>query len=130
MLGSTSAADLAYAQRCDRAAEVAIDTGNTKGIVPTITIEDADKLKEVTKAAADEDGTPQPPGHMPAAQAPQIPDWYQVGWRAVSKIDQGPLPEGEEKERSVLELFLSEQYYGAWYHNAALIVFVGLSPCF
>ncbi|KAH9948433.1 C2 domain-containing protein [Amylocystis lapponica] len=33
-----------------------------------------------------------------------------------------PTKQGEEKDKSVLALFLSEQFYGEWYHNAALIV--------
>lgn len=70
------------------------------------------------------DDTPTPPGGMPTAPAANIPDWYKVGWRAVSGIDLPPLAEGEEKDRSILHLFLSEQFYGDWYHNAAIIVFV------
>ncbi len=61
---------------------------------------------------------------MPQTLASNIPDWYTVGWRSVSGIDQPALAEGEEKDRSVLNLFLTEQFYGDWYHNAAIIVFV------
>jgi len=42
----------------------------------------------------------------------------------MSGIDIPPLPEGEERDRGVLDMFLSEQFYGAWYHNGAVIVFV------
>ncbi len=64
------------------------------------------------------------PGALPDVRAPEIPDWYKVGWRATSGIDNPPLEEGEEKDKGVLAMFLSEQYYGDWYHNAAIIFFV------
>ncbi|KAG2350711.1 tricalbin [Suillus weaverae] len=92
--------------------------------VPAITIENADeptneerqKLGSVTPSAAI-------PGEYPSGLAPAIPDWYKVGWRAVANIDAPPLEEGEEKDNHILQLFLAEQYYGQWYHNAALIFF-------
>jgi Ca2+-dependent lipid-binding protein len=62
---------------------------------------------------------------MPDGPAPTIPDWYKVGWRSVGGID-NELPEGEAKELSLLETFVDEQYYGDWYHNAALVFFVSL----
>ena len=98
-----------------------MDTGKTN-VMPTITIEDVDKLEEVQETT-----TPlqqQPPGAMPVGPAPPIPDWYKVGWRAVSGIDEPALPEGEAKDKTVLDAFLKEQYYGDWYHNAAIIVVV------
>lgn len=104
----------------DTSAELAVDTGNPN-IVPTINIEDMDK------AAAEESLSPlqqQPPGAMPAGRAPPIPDWYKVGWRAVSRVDDPAVPEGEAKEKTVLDAFLKEQFYGDWYHNAAIIVVV------
>ena len=61
---------------------------------------------------------------MPAGPAPEIPDWYKLGWRDVSGIDRPALQEGEEKDKAVLDLFLSEQFYGEWYHNAALVIVV------
>lgn len=64
------------------------------------------------------------PGALPDGIAPEIPDWYRIGWRQMSGIDDPPLAEGQEKDKGVLELFLSEQFYGSWYHDAALIVFV------
>ncbi|TFK57601.1 tricalbin [Heliocybe sulcata] len=99
--------------------ELAIDAG-ASNIVPTITIEDAD-----TELMSDGQTAPQPemPGGMPAGPAPAIPDWYKVGWRAAGGIDEPELPEGEEKDRQVLDLFISEQYYGDWYHNATIIFF-------
>ena len=104
-------------------AEVAIDTG-TAHILPTITIEDVDKhIADDAKPQLPDQPEPQLPGAIPSAPPPQIPDWYKVGWRAVGGIDV-PQSEGVEKDHSILALFLHEQYYGDWYHNAALIFFV------
>ncbi|KAJ7462762.1 C2 domain-containing protein [Mycena galericulata] len=101
------------------ARELTVETGKSS-VVPTIIVEDMDDEK--TPHEHEHDDTPQPPGALgPAAAA--IPDWYLVGWRQASRIDAAPLAEGEEQDRGVLDLFLGEQFYGAWYHNAALIVF-------
>ncbi|KAH7918365.1 tricalbin, partial [Leucogyrophana mollusca] len=113
--------------------EVAIDTGNSD-VVPTITVEDADKT---TKEEHEKNGdastaaAPAPaPGAFPAGPAPAIPDWYKVGWRAAANIDRPPLEQGEEKDKTILQMFLYEQYYGEWYHNAALIFFAVFSSHF
>jgi len=110
---------------------LALDKGNSD-TVPTISISsaDADDDAKQPKAAGNslKPSNPKPeassPGAMPNGSAPQIPDWYIAGWRAASGIDKPPLEEGEEKDKSVLDVFLSEQFYGQWYHNAALVVFV------
>lgn len=102
-------------------------------MVPTISVQDVDLDLETAKQKPSNGASLQPadddvekvPGALPAGPAPAIPDWYVVGWRQASGIDEPPLPEGEEKEKKLLDLFISEQFYGAWYHNAALIVFVG-----
>lgn len=83
---------------------------------------------EQTVAAAQDEGQAIP-GALPDGVAPPIPDWYKVGWRQASGIDEAPLTEGEEKDKGVLDLFLSEQFYGSWYHNAAVILFVGPTIC-
>lgn len=103
--------------------ELTIETGKSN-VVPTITVEDIDAPK--TPNEEEHDDTPQPPGGLGAA-ASAIPDWYRVGWRQASQVDAAPLTEGEELDKGVLHMFLSEQYYGSWYHNAAVIVVVG--PC-
>ena len=64
------------------------------------------------------------PGAFPAKPVPTIPEWYTVGWRQNCSIDKPPVPEGEEKDNNILHTFIGEQYYGAWYHNAGIIVFV------
>ena len=101
--------------------EVALDQG-AGSVVPTITIEDVDKAKTDSSA---KDDAPAPPGAMPAGAAPPIPDWYKVGWRDFTPPDTS----GEDQDASqarMMHSFISEQYYGDWYHNAALIVFVRL----
>ncbi|THV06045.1 tricalbin [Dendrothele bispora CBS 962.96] len=110
--------------------EVQIDRGHSH-VVPTISIEDVDSDKtkpppqqeDSPPLPAVEDDTPSPPGNIPSSEAPLIPDWYKIGWRQVSGVDDPPLPEGEEKDLNILSQFLSEQFYGEWYHNAAIIVF-------
>ena len=90
--------------------------------MPTITVSDADVTSKIEHEQRDD--TPAPVGAMPAGVAPAIPDWYKVGWRQVGGIDTEPLAAGEAKDLSVLQIFLGEQFYGEWYWNAALIVFV------
>lgn len=59
------------------------------------------------------------PGSIPAASTPEgsIPDWYKVGWRSVSGVDE-PRPTSTTAERSLLAEWVSEQSYGTMYHNA------------
>lgn len=124
---------------------IAVDTGNSN-VVPTITIEDVDNVAHVsgrtngnanghtppspTGSTASQQSSPDvptPPGAIPTTPAPAIPDWYKVGWRAVADIDSPASTEGEERDKTILEMFLNEQLYGDWYHNAALIVVVSVS---
>ncbi|OSD05892.1 tricalbin [Trametes coccinea BRFM310] len=126
------------------AKELTVDTGKAKAsVLPTITIEDVDRNRHAngngeplekspaspttpawpaspTSSTSPKD--PEVPGAMPDGPAPAIPDWYKLGWRDVSGIDDPTLAEGEEKDKEVLALFIKEQFYGEWYHNAALIV--------
>jgi len=95
----------------------------TSTAVPTITIDDADTAdKGPAGTALPKTDIPTIPGAMPDQPLPTIPDWFRVGWRQVSGVDD-ELSE-ELKERAVLDSFLSDQFYGSWYHNAAVIVFV------
>ena len=104
-----------------RSAGIALSTGDSD-VVPTITVSDADVTSKMEHEQHDD--TPTPVGAMPAGVAPAIPDWYKVGWRQVGGIDTEPIAAGEAKDLSVLQIFLGEQFYGEWYWNAALIVFV------
>lgn len=118
-----------------------VDTQGEPQPVPTIVIEDlGDGDKKLTanpelpapaespksdSPIVEDDGAGQEgvPGAIPAKPVYEIPDWYKVGWRQASGIDQ-PVIEGEEKDKSVLAMFLNEQFYGEWYHNAGIIIFV------
>ncbi|TFK30388.1 transmembrane protein [Coprinopsis marcescibilis] len=126
------------------APERAIDSSPANGnsrVIPTILIEDSDAedKKVVAKdtqqvaekvQAAESNGTAIMPGGVPAKEASEIPDWYIVGWRQMAGLDKPPLAEGEEREKHILEQFVSEQYYGSWYHNAAVIVVAVLASHF
>jgi hypothetical protein len=94
--------------------ELAVDPGSD-GPIPTITIEDVDK--EGVKDA------PRIPGQLPASKAPLIPDWYKVGWRAFTDLDK-PLEDDDQRQLRLMNSWISEQYYGQWYYNAAVIIFV------
>lgn len=115
--------------------EVKLAPPTNPSTIPTITIEDADgEQPKVVASGTDQSAeavqeeSANIPGALPTSAAPTIPDWYRIGWRQVSGIDDAPLPEGEAKDKSVLDMFLSEQFYGAWYHNAAVIVVVRNEP--
>ncbi|KAJ6501679.1 C2 domain-containing protein [Mycena vitilis] len=106
------------------ARELTVESGKSN-VVPTITVEDADDEK-TADASEDHDDTPQPPGAL-SGPAGAIPDWYKVGWRQALRLDAVPLAEGEdqveqEQDKGVLDMFLGEQFYGSWYHNAAVII--------
>ncbi|KAL1677515.1 C2 domain-containing protein [Schizophyllum commune] len=104
--------------------EVSIDTGaGASKIVPTIKIEDHDSDKEATVVDPEEADTPKPPGDMPSGPAPEIPDWYIVGWRQMSHIDEVDPEDETQRDKSALAELVSEQYYGEWFHNAAIIIF-------
>lgn len=105
--------------------EVKLDTGGPPG-PPTITLEDFDKVGEEGKTSQTVPAQPNDqsiPGTIPDGPAPNIPDWYRVGWRAVSQIDQ-PIAEGEQRDRDIIAMFVDDMYYGQWYHNAGIIFFV------
>ncbi|KAI9615270.1 hypothetical protein KEM48_005698 [Puccinia striiformis f. sp. tritici PST-130] len=57
--------------------------------------------------------------------SPKIPDWYKIGWAAQieSVVDLSKSDQDELKHLDILETFLSEVYYGTWFHNAAVIFF-------
>ncbi|GAA5871970.1 hypothetical protein JCM16303_000930 [Sporobolomyces ruberrimus] len=81
----------------------------------------------------DEDGTENPPGAMPEKEPePQmireIPSWFQIGWTGQ---DRSLFLSPEEKtNRAILEDFVSDAYYGQWYHNAGIMVFCVVSTHF
>ncbi|KAG8709183.1 hypothetical protein FRC08_018492 [Ceratobasidium sp. 394] len=108
-------------ERKEEARELVVDAGGPP-VAPTITIEDVDKAtKEVLAESNTQNGQPMP-GAIPTGPAPAIPDWYKVGWRAHAGIDNPP-PTEEERDKGIIDMYLSEMYYGDWYHNAAVIFF-------
>ncbi|CCA70918.1 related to TCB3-protein localized to membranes, bud-enriched [Serendipita indica DSM 11827] len=106
---------------------LAVPATKAPPIVPTLTVEDVDATETAEAKAAEKSPhsavseTSTTPGDLPAKKAPVIPDWYKIGWRQVSGIDE-PMAEGEERDRGILFQFIDEQYYGEWYHNAAIII--------
>ncbi|KAH6917432.1 transmembrane protein [Coprinopsis sp. MPI-PUGE-AT-0042] len=114
----------------ERAVSVSNGT-NGQRVIPTIQIQDHDGdakviardteqvAEDVQLEAAGEQGVP---GAIPSSAVGAIPDWYIVGWRQAAGLDKAPVLEGEEKDKGILEQYLSEQFYGSWYHNAAVIV--------
>ncbi|KIJ45255.1 hypothetical protein M422DRAFT_207610 [Sphaerobolus stellatus SS14] len=122
--------------------ELSIDTGRGAPLPPTITISDVDKqLADAAEKPAPKVSSVPPspksavtdkhstPGDLPDGPAPAIPDWYVVGWRAASGVDNGP-PSEEQAIEHLLGSFLKEQFYGDWYHNAAVIFFAVIASHF
>jgi hypothetical protein len=114
-----------------RSTELSMAGNNSAPVVPTIVVEDLGDGPKVTAADTQQDAqniqedeaAAAVPGALPSKLVGNIPDWYKVGWRHMSGIDKHPLSE-EERDKGVLDLFLSEHYYGDWYHNAGIIIFV------
>ena len=98
--------------------ELPVDTGNSS-VVPTITVHGVEAHPNDVATIVQPAETP---GSFDAAPY-VIPDWYKVGWRAAGGLD-SPELQGEAKDAAILSVFLNEQYYGDWYHNAGLIFFV------
>jgi hypothetical protein len=71
-------------------------------------VEDANKLDATKKEPlSPTEGETQLPGGLTGA-APHLPSWYKVGWRDVTGVD-APVPTGEEHDRQVISMFISEQ---------------------
>ncbi|KAF8525146.1 tricalbin [Hysterangium stoloniferum] len=115
--------------------ELSLDTSRGS-ITPTITISDVDKSQADEEVApsqpqstVSETNNETTPGAIPEKPVPDIPDWYRIGWRAVSGIDNVPNTQ-EEVDKGILAAFLHEQYYGDWYHNAGVIFFAVITSHF
>jgi hypothetical protein len=107
--------------------ELAVDPGSDD-LIPTITIEDVDVDKEGAKPgrqsiSGSSNDAPNIPGQLPASKAPVVPDWYKVGWGAFTGLDK-PLEDDDQRQLRLMNTWISEQYYGQWYYNAAVIIFV------
>jgi Ca2+-dependent lipid-binding protein len=110
--------------------EVAVSSGAKPAIPPTITITDADSGPQTNGVPPESLPPSQLPGALPDGPAREIPDWFKTGWRSVGGIDDAPLADGDEKDKAMLAMFVDELYYGAWYHNAAIIIFAVLATHF
>lgn len=100
--------------------EVVTDIGG-HNVKPTITLADVSAAsKAEQQRAPDTQAASQAaiPGGLPSEIAAAIPEWYRVGWRAQS---QAVMDTGgdivEARHIGLLEEFVSESYYGAWYHK-------------
>ena len=62
------------------------------------------------------------PGGLKEEIAAAIPEWIRVGWRAQS---QALLDSGGDlqlaRQQDILTEFLSESYFGGWYHKSVSI---------
>lgn len=58
------------------------------------------------------------PGGLSTEIASAIPEWYKVGWRGQNKtlLETGDFESA--RMNSLLAEFLSESYFGAWYHKS------------
>ncbi|BGP49470.1 Tricalbin-2 [Rhodotorula kratochvilovae] len=100
-----------------------------------VKLDGAERAAQIEKdeGRADDDGTKNPPGAMPAKEAEkgqprEIPSWFAIGWTGQDKTLF--LSPEEARERSILADFVSDAYYGQWYHNAGIIVFAVVSSHF
>ncbi|GAA6019595.1 hypothetical protein JCM10207_006938 [Rhodosporidiobolus poonsookiae] len=94
---------------------------------------DRAKVIEKSEGRVNEDGTKNPPGAMPEKEAEkgkvrEIPSWFAIGWTGQDKTLF--LSPTDARERSLLADFVSDAYFGAWYHNAGIIVFAVLGSHF
>lgn len=89
-------------------------------VKPSISLADVTAASDGEKGKSDSSVTGQTamPGALPSAIASVIPDWYKVGWRANSQafIEAGGDLE-LARQQSLLGEYLSESYYGGWYHE-------------
>ncbi|ORX40969.1 C2 domain-containing protein [Kockovaella imperatae] len=106
---------------------VAIDTSTTNGApAPTITMADID---HASRAEGQEVGGQSVPGAIPTGAAPPVPKWLQVGWKEVAGAALSGSDE-HQRDLGILAHYVSDQAYGAWYHNAAIILFAVLTTRF
>ncbi|KAL8287656.1 hypothetical protein RQP46_003514 [Phenoliferia psychrophenolica] len=111
---------------------MASDVGNTGPKLPPTTSPSAiAKLSDETKAQEAEEGK-LPPGAMPAgpvgSKLREIPEWFNIGWTSQDRtLFQTP---EEQLSRSLLSDFVSQAYFGEWWHNAGVIVFAVLATHF
>lgn len=97
----------------EAAADAAAATkGHTKGAPSAASVASAKSTSSVPGEFPDEPAAPY-----------EIPDWYKVGWTALAGDD----PAAKANERGLMEEWLSDMWFGQFYHNAGIIIFAILS---
>ncbi|KAK4047503.1 Tricalbin-2 [Microbotryomycetes sp. JL221] len=102
-----------------------------KQVVPTTNSAEIDAIAIAQdEGRLDSEGTPSPTGSMPTAtgKVREIPAWFAIGWTGQDKTLF--LSPEEGRARTILNEFVSEAYYGQWWHNAGVIVFAVLASHF
>ncbi|EJT98006.1 tricalbin [Dacryopinax primogenitus] len=108
-----------------KAAEIPAVTAKSAAVRPTITIDDVAKTNEQDKTVVAAEPKEMPGG---VGDVFQIPEWYRVGWRQGGGIDRpGALTTQDilnapPKPPSLLSQYIPEEFYGAWYWDASVIV--------
>ncbi|KAL7422727.1 Tricalbin-2 [Cryptotrichosporon argae] len=98
---------------------VTVDTSKG-GPAPTVSLNDIDLASRTEGQFAGVDV----PGSIPTGAAPAVPTWMLTGWRQVAGLDAAAVRDSRLAEQtSILTEYLTEQMYGAWFHNAGIIIF-------
>ncbi|WWC92373.1 uncharacterized protein L201_007330 [Kwoniella dendrophila CBS 6074] len=104
---------------------VTIDTSTSKSApIPTVSLADVDKASKAENEGA---GDQNIPGSIPTGAAPPVPTWVKTGWRQVAGLGKD---DKTAEESNILAAYLTENMYGAWFHNAGIILFAILMTRF
>ncbi|RUS23038.1 hypothetical protein BC937DRAFT_93080 [Endogone sp. FLAS-F59071] len=77
------------------------------------------------------ENAPKVPGSYPVHPGGKLPEWYKVGWTAFAGLplktsglddDEAAAQVNARQETDMLADFLSEAYYGEWWHNAGAFI--------
>ncbi|WWC72638.1 uncharacterized protein I206_106602 [Kwoniella pini CBS 10737] len=97
---------------------VTIDTSTSKSApIPTVSLADVDRASRAEGQGAGEQDLP---GAIPTGAAPSVPTYIKTGWRQVAGLGKD---DKTAEESNILAAYLTEQMYGAWFHNAGIILF-------
>ncbi|KAH6906705.1 transmembrane protein [Coprinopsis sp. MPI-PUGE-AT-0042] len=111
-----------------------VNSAPTPLMIPSIVIEDSDEQKTAVPAPNYKAEPKAATGEEPPTDAPPKPsvhDFCTVGWTKMHEAKYPPLAdEGEERDSAILNQFLSEQYYSAWWQNAGILVFAVVATRF
>lgn len=92
--------------------------------VPEAVLTKAEGKKEEEARVLDAEARDQIPGALPDAPVKlrEIPDWFAIGWTGQDKLADPFASAQEIRAQSLLAEFVSESYYGEWWHNAGVII--------